>query len=112
GLVLAEHLLKLGHTRIGFVSHAREVSSVSARIAGYRHALSRHGLYPDPGWVYRGETSDCESVRGFLRHSRVTAVVCVNDHEAAMLMRTLAELKLRVPEDLAIVAIDDDQWAT
>ncbi len=112
GLVLAEHLLQLGHVRIGFVSHAREVPTISARIAGYRHALLSRGLNPEEGWLYRGDTSDRESIRAFLRGSKITAAVCVNDHEAAILMRTLAGLGLRVPDDLAIVAIDDDQWAT
>jgi GntR family transcriptional regulator, arabinose operon transcriptional repressor len=112
GFVLADYLLSLGHHRIGFVTHPRIASTVTARIAGYREALADQGIAPDEQWIHRGDCTDSAVVGRYLRASGVTAVVCVNDHHAAMLMRVLSTLGIAVPDDLAIVSIDDDQWAT
>jgi len=112
GYVLTEHLWSLGRRRIGFVSHSRTVSTVTLRIAGYQHCLASHGVVPSRDWVHRGETGSMEFVRQVLKQARPDGLVCANDHEAAQLIRTLAASGVRVPEEVAIVSIDDDQWAT
>ena len=112
GYVLTEHLLGLGHRQIGFIQPAWGASTISARIAGYREALKSHNITPVAGWVRRGDTTDLEFVRDFIERVKPEAVVCVNDHEAARLMRSLAALSVKVPEDVAIVGVDNDMWAT
>jgi DNA-binding LacI/PurR family transcriptional regulator len=112
GYVLTEHLLEAGHRRIAFISHERSASSITARIAGYREALASHGIEPDPNWVVRGDCTRVEFIREYVRRIRPDAFVCVNDEEAAKLMRTLAALAIKVPDKIAVVGIDNDKWAT
>ncbi len=49
GMSLAvEHLIALGHKRIAFIGGARRTSALRERLAGYRHAMKRHGMEPEP----------------------------------------------------------------
>jgi DNA-binding LacI/PurR family transcriptional regulator len=111
GYVLTAHLLSLGYRRIGFVASAATASTVTARVAGYREALLQHGITPVPEWIHRGDTSQVDFVRGLMEDSRPDALVCANDFEAAKIMRRLSALGVRVPEDVAIVGVNDDPYA-
>ena len=112
GYVLAEHLIGLGYRRIVFPHPDRRVSTVTARIAGYHEALRAHGIACDPTWTALGDNTDVDFVRGLLRRTKADAMICVNDHDAAKMMRSLAALSVNVPGDLALVGVDDDRWAT
>jgi DNA-binding LacI/PurR family transcriptional regulator len=112
GYTLTEHLWSLGRRRILFITHGRAVSTVTVRIAGYEYALASHGVKPNPEWVLRGDTNDFDFVRRMVANHKPDGLVCVNDHEAAQLIRVLSVLGISVPKDVGIVSIDDDQWAT
>jgi DNA-binding LacI/PurR family transcriptional regulator len=96
GFIAAEHLMKLGARRIGFVAYRNQASTVRARIAGYRDALGSAGevLVPESG-----PESGCD------------AFVCANDRIAGELMHMLTGQGIRVPEDVRIVGIDDVNYA-
>jgi DNA-binding LacI/PurR family transcriptional regulator len=111
GYALTEHLLSLGHLQIHFLSAPLAASTVTARKLGYRDALLRHGIEPDPGWVHYGNADDHDWVREIFRTAKPEAFVCSNDFEAARLMRALSTLDVRIPEDVAIVGVNDDPYA-
>lgn len=46
---LTEHLISLGHRRIGYVTGPAERSTTGDRLAGHRAALAAHGLWPRGG---------------------------------------------------------------
>jgi DNA-binding LacI/PurR family transcriptional regulator len=109
-----EHLLSLGRTRvaaIGYQAGAVARSGVAAvRRAGYEEALVAAGL------PVRAELT--REVHGYLRGEgaaameslladRPDAVFCFNDQLALGVLRTLALRGVRVPEDVAVVGIDD-----
>lgn len=49
GFRAAEHLIKMGHKRIAFITHKfKEASSVNDRIVGYKRGLKEHGLKHNP----------------------------------------------------------------
>jgi len=112
GYLLAEHLLKLGCTRIHFVARPLSAPTVEARIAGVREALARWNVRPEPNWVHVGEFEDKKFVRNLTGPARPEAYVCANDHTAAMLMRELQQARVRVPEDVRVVGFDDVKFAT
>ncbi len=111
GFLLTEHLLSLGHRRIHFLTAPLTASTVTARILGYFDALEQHGVEPEPEWVHRGNADDQEWVREIHRRWQPQAFVCSNDLEATRLMRSLLALDLRVPEDVALVGVNDDPYA-
>lgn len=114
-----EHLLILGHTRIGFV-YARigglKTTSVRDRWQGYRKALEDYGLLYDASLVFQRPAASAPDggspYETFLtRPDRPTAIFAVNDAEALSLLQAAQRCELRVPEQLALVGFDDLSFA-
>ena len=78
GYMLAEHLLKLGCTRIHFVARPMSAPTVDARIAGVREALGRRGIEPERGWLHIGDLDDKKFVRALTGPLRPDAYICAN----------------------------------
>jgi len=89
GFILTDHLLKLGCRKIGFFNRPCSAETVFGRLTGYREALERYSITPQPAWAVEGDPSNAEVVRDYLEASGVEAIVCANDITAANLMRTL-----------------------
>jgi LacI family transcriptional regulator/LacI family repressor for deo operon, udp, cdd, tsx, nupC, and nupG len=109
-----EYLIRLGHTRIvHFAGPAYSMHS-QERIDGVRQACSAsHLIFTDDDIVPAGAHL-ADGYRAALTHfrkrpaaARATAVTCYNDLIAIGVCRALAELGLRVPEDVSIVGFDD-----
>ena len=112
GYLLANHLLKLGCERIYFVARPLSAPTVDARIAGAREALVRRRIELAPDWVYLGDPADLKFVRLLAAGKQADAFICANDHTAAVLMRSLESLGIRVPHDVRVVGFDDVKYAT
>jgi GntR family transcriptional regulator, arabinose operon transcriptional repressor len=111
GFVVTEHLLRQGRRRLAFVGLPHAASTVEAREAGWREALFVHGMPVDASSAHRLDPTDAKEVRELLLDARVDAVVCANDRTAAHLMRTLLTAGVRVPDDIALVGMDDVDYA-
>jgi DNA-binding LacI/PurR family transcriptional regulator len=110
-----QHLIRLGHQRIGFVGKAWDEPLPSAsKGQGYLRAVQKHGLAPEritledwgPGIL---EESYRAGIRMGGMSDRPTALVCWSDLVAMGICRGLQEAGARVPEDVAIVGFDDVQ---
>ncbi|HWD93325.1 MAG TPA: GntR family transcriptional regulator [Verrucomicrobiae bacterium] len=112
GYLLAEHLIKLGCRHIYFVAHPLSAPTVDARIAGWREALVRHRIEPEPNWVQTGDPTDIKFVRSLVAARRADAFVCARDDTAAMLMRSMENIGARVPQHFRVVGFDDVKYAT
>lgn len=105
------HLLGLGHRRIGCISGPRALKPSSERVKGYRDALRKAGVDASPEWIVEG---DFHAAGGYLtmralleRDATITAVFACNDMMAVGALRALHECGRRVPEDIALVGFDD-----
>ena len=117
GRMATEHLLELGHRRIGFVAGESFALATRDKARGREEALAPHGLDPGSDVAY-----DAFSVEGGRRalHRIIegssgdgpTAVICSNDLMAIGAMQEAAALGLRVPDDLSIVGFDGIDAAT
>lgn len=114
-----EHLLGLGHRRIGFISGAITTVSRRRRLAGYRRALSAHGVPLDDALVWDSPvlgdaTSGAlgrESVHDLLRlPDPPTAFVAINDMFAIGASAAIREAGPR-GHGLAVVGFDDIEIA-
>jgi DNA-binding LacI/PurR family transcriptional regulator len=112
GYLLAEHLLKLGCRELAFAVRPNSASTVNARVAGAREAIRDRGLAVPPTFVRVGEPDDPKFARGFVGKGKVDAVLCANDHFAALLLQSLDRAGVRVPGDLRMVGFDDARFAT
>lgn len=108
--LVTEHLIALGHTRIGFVGGVRRIAPLAERLAGFRRALDRHGLESGPVLpcaVLNRASGHAAGREMFARPDHPTAVVCYNDIVAFGLMLALAERGLAPGRDVAVVGCDD-----
>ncbi|MFG1610322.1 LacI family DNA-binding transcriptional regulator [Actinoplanes sp. NPDC049265] len=112
---LVTHLAGLGHRRIAMIGGRSGLSTSDERLAGYRDGLERSNLPYAPELVRSGDSQD-EPARQALhalmaRPEPPTGVVVGNNRMTIGAMRAVRELGLRVPDDLALVAFDDFEWA-
>lgn len=112
GYVVTEHLLRLRRRRIAFVALPHGAPTVDARIAGYREALYAWNAPVHRTFVQRIDPEDGDSVRAMMESSRPDAIVCANDWIASRLMHTLLRLDYAIPRDVALVGIDDVEYAS
>lgn len=117
--MLTRHLIELGHKRIAFISGLRGINTTEERIEGYKCALQESGITFDPRLLILGESRIVPSkIRSKERFKTIwdtddfpTAIVASNNLMVLGIMRTLQELSIRVPEDMALAAFDDFEWA-
>jgi len=110
-----EHLLAMGHRRIGFLVGRPEVSTSRERLEGYRRALADHGIEHDPALVVTGDSRQATGRERTLEilASPVppTALLVGNSLMTLGAMEALNASGVRVPDELALVGYDDMPWA-
>jgi DNA-binding LacI/PurR family transcriptional regulator len=114
--VATEHLLHLGHRRIAYVTGPAESSDSLERLEGYRHALGKAGVTPDPTLVLAGNGRLGGGERAFVELMRLeesaTAVFCYNDVTAIGLLCSARKAGIPIPRNLALVGFDDIPMAS
>ena len=106
-----EHLIALGHRRIGCVTNAPlAYTSAQSRLTGYRAALADAGIEPDPAWIEEAAfdaASGHRAMVALLRAADLTAVFVASDVVAFGAIGALRAAHLRVPDDMSVVGFDD-----
>ncbi|MBN2148173.1 MAG: LacI family DNA-binding transcriptional regulator [Anaerolineales bacterium] len=111
-ITATQHLISLGHTRIGVITNAPQAYTASAdRLTGYRHALEKAGMPYDSSLVRYGNftvDSGYDAMRDLLsKGHRPTAVFVASDTVALGALQAIQQSGLRVPEDIALCGFDD-----
>ncbi|HEV8669542.1 MAG TPA: LacI family DNA-binding transcriptional regulator [Candidatus Limnocylindria bacterium] len=110
-----EHLVDAGRRSIGFVNGDPRTVPGNARQEGYRSALAAAGLaYDERLEVVGGEftyAAGHAATRELFRRTRADALFCADDLIAVGAMRALADLHVRVPDEVAVVGMDDTELA-
>jgi GntR family transcriptional regulator, arabinose operon transcriptional repressor len=112
GYIATEHLIETGCRRIGFIGRPHLAPSCVARYNGYRDAVACSSVQLAPEFAERLDPSDKASVSEILERYQPDGIVCSNDRTAAVLMRTLAELRVPIPDKIRLVAFDDVKYAS
>ncbi|MFQ5694352.1 MAG: LacI family DNA-binding transcriptional regulator [Terriglobia bacterium] len=106
------HLGRVGHRTIALVGGPPKVSNAKARWQGYRNALQAHGLRYDPDLVFEGDYRIGSGHRAGLTllPRRPDAVFVANYLMTVGFMKAAEEMRMRCPEDFALVSFDDYPW--
>jgi len=115
------HLIRLGHTRLGTITgpiNSRPPrKSAIERYAGWRQALNAEGLPVNMDWVVDGQYSyegGYRAVKTLLAQEGQeipSALFIASDVMAIAALKALQEAGLRVPQDVAVVAMGDPPMA-
>lgn len=110
-LQAVQHLLGLGHQRIALITGPHSEECVQDRNTGYQLALRQAGLALDSALSLEGDWSASSGYEATMHLSRLspppTAIFAQNDRMALGALRAARDLGWRVPEQLAVVGIDD-----
>jgi LacI family transcriptional regulator len=112
---ITEHLIQLGHQRIGFLWGGEEHRSSSERYLGYERALKDYGITLDKHLVIPGDYTFDDGFRGARRllalREPPTAIFGSNDEIAAGVLAAAKSAGMNVPYDLSIAGFEDSPFS-
>ncbi|WP_235054566.1 LacI family DNA-binding transcriptional regulator [Novosphingobium lindaniclasticum] len=113
---MTQHLISLGHARIGFIKGNPNQCATERRYEGYLAALSEAGLELEPSLVSQGfftYRSGLDAAEQILDLSEPpTAIFASNDDMAAATVAVAHRRGMDVPGDLTVCGFDDTLMAT
>ncbi len=109
-----EHLISLGHQRIAYIGGDVMFSSNHDRWQGHLEALRQAGLPQDEALIKLGinrSTWGTMATNDLLRlPSPPTAIFAASNAIMPGVIRTLRQLDVRLPDDMALICFDDVDW--
>jgi DNA-binding LacI/PurR family transcriptional regulator len=108
-----EHLVELGHRRIGHLAAAFRALTFQHREEARRRVLEKAGIDPDaqPRVMTPISIEDARINAGPLLDEEPTAVFCDDDVIAAGIYLAARERGIRIPDDISVVGFDDMDFA-
>ena len=111
GRAAVEHLLKLGHRRIGMLAGRPHSVAGAARLHGYRAALNEAGIIVDPVLIKASDFDFEEAVAATAELLALpeppTAIFAASDAQALGALEAARRAGRRVPHELSVVSFDD-----
>ena len=112
---ITEHLIQLGHTRIGFLWGGREHRSSPERYQGYEDAIKHYGIALDRKLILPGDYTFDDGFRSARKllalKDRPTAIFGSNDEIAAGVLAAAHSGGIHVPYDLSIAGFEDSPFS-
>lgn len=112
---VTEHLIRMGHTDIAFLSGEKEHHSTYERLAGYRNALKQNNIVVDEKYIIEGRysfDSGFKRTRKLLTQAhRPSAIFACNDEIAAGALTAVQSMGLSTPEDIAIAGFENSPFS-
>ncbi len=111
-----DHLIELGHTRIGHIVGPSRDGKPNQRFLGFQRAMQRAGLEIRPDWLWEGDYStpsgEAAAEAMLAQAERPTAVFSGNDEMAIGLLSRLRQAGIDCPRDISVIGFDDISVAT
>ena len=114
GFLAVEHLIRLGHQRIGMIGGSSESSVGLERLEGGKNALGAYHLEQRHDYFLEGDflkESGYQGGKRFLKMAEPpTAIFASNDYMALGAYQVIVEEGLRIPEDIALIGFNDIEF--
>jgi LacI family transcriptional regulator len=109
GVIAAEYLYRQGYRKIGFIGSSSRTSSAFDRIHGFMKVMEQKKLQFRNDWFINNfdEQNDTYILNVPLPDELPEAFICYNDDTAYYFIEKLKSSGYRVPEDTAILSIDN-----
>lgn len=107
------HLIDQGRQHIGFIAGRARIRTGADRLRGYELAISEAGREPIVGQGgFRLERSHQATAELIANHSELDGLVVANNLMAIGALDALRKAGVTIPDDIAVVGIDDPPWAS
>lgn len=114
--IAVEHFIENGHERIGIVTTSiiRHITPRVERIKGYQQTLENHGISVRKEYMRSDDLSHIQNdLQDMLSLEKPpTAILAGNDLALIELLKFIKKQKLVIPDDLAVIGIDDVSFAS
>jgi LacI family transcriptional regulator len=112
GYIATKHLIEQGCKRIAHVTSSLKRNVYSQRFKGYKDALFDYGIQFEEELLFIGDLSEKSGIDAAMKILKMKplpdGIFVTNDFVAAVLMRTLKEYGVSIPDDIAIVGFNND----
>src|SRR4030066_1953179 len=116
GFLAVEHLIKLGHERIGVIGGSSESSVGFERLEGGKKAFATYGLEVISDYFLEGDFLKGSGYQGgkkFLNMDRPpTGIFAANDYMALGTFQAIVEENIKVPEEIALIGFNDIEFTS
>lgn len=113
--LISDHLVGLGHERIGMISGPLDKASGYERYLGLQSALADLVVGLKDSLVRFGDFRTSSGREGTMELLRLpsppTALVTANNQMTLGALMAVKEMGLRIPDDISVVGFDDPEWA-
>lgn len=103
-----EHAINLGYRNIAHFAGSPEITIGHERIRGYKDALAKHDIALNPDWLIRGGLNEEDGYNAFMqlyRQGNLPDFILTVTYPVALgIYRAVAELGLKIPEDVDLIA--------
>ncbi len=109
-----EHLISYGHKKIGFIQGLKDSSVNKDRVRGYKNALKEAGIDVDESLIvgdnFREQSGYLSTKLLLNKHRDITAFFAASNPIALGAIKAIQEEHLKIPDDVSIVAFDDQTY--
>ncbi|KJF81611.1 LacI family DNA-binding transcriptional regulator [Photobacterium angustum] len=113
--IATEHLIKNGHTHIGYLASNHDIDDAYDRRDGYLDALRDNGIEIRDEYIEYVEPDEAGGEQAIInliaKNTPITAIATYNDYMAAGCMTLLQENGVKIPEDMSVIGFDDGHIA-
>jgi LacI family transcriptional regulator len=115
--MLTEHLIRLGHTRIGYIGGTAGLYTAERRRQGFLDSMKASGLTVNEALVVDGRYSGARGYEAAMRlmtlgTDRPTALLVASNVMALGALQACNDLAIACPEEVSIAGIDDVPWSS
>jgi LacI family transcriptional regulator, kdg operon repressor len=111
-----DHFVEKGYTNISIITTSiiRNITPRIERIQGYKEALIAHGIPLNPSYIRTSEQAEIQASLSQMYQLKTPpqAILAANDIVLHEVLRFVKKQNLRIPEDIALISIDDVPFAS
>lgn len=116
GSIAAEYFIKKGHKTLAFIGDIEPpekfaIHPVKSRLIGFKQTLQEAGLNLPKNYIHSTPYSQKESRQAAYDLLQLpkppTAIFAASDFQALAVMKVARQLKMKIPDDVALIGFDD-----
>ena len=111
GNIATKYLIEKRFNKVLMITGNEHISSARERLEGYLSAMHEAGVVVEKGWIYKNGITQEDGYRIaksiIKNHTKHFSLMCFSDYVAIGAMKAIYEEGMKIPQDVAVMGIDD-----